>query len=257
MKRVNIKNKRGQLAIFIILALAIIIILILLFVNRGILPSVFASQSPIEQIRQCVDVNVKPSIDILSLQGGFLEPDFYYLYQGNKLEYLCYTEEYSKGCIMQKPFLKQNIENEIKKYIEPKAIDCINSVVGSMQKNGYSVSYKKPEISVSLIPKNIIIEVGLDLRVEKESTESYKSIKTDVSSNLYDMTMVASSIGNWEAAYGDAEIMTYMIYYPSLKVEKKKQGDGTKVYILTDKTSSEKFMFASRSYVIPPGLTGQ
>lgn len=256
MKRVNINNKKGQLAIFIILALAIVIVLILLFVNRGVLPTVFAGQSPIEQIRQCAEVNIKPSINNLSLQGGFLEPELYYLYQGNKIEYLCYTEEYSKACIMQKPFLKQNIENEIKKYIEPEATRCINSVINSMQENGYSVSYKKPEISISLVPNNIIIDVALDLRLEKGSVESYKSIKTSVDSNLYNMAFIAGAISNQEAAYGDSEIMTYMVYYPSLKVEKKKQGDGTKVYILTDKTSQEEFMFASRSYVIPPGLTG-
>jgi hypothetical protein len=257
MKRGNMKNKKGQLAIFIILALAILIVLVLLFINRGVLPSVFTTQSPVEQIRSCIGEGVKPGLAIIGMQGGSLEPSFYYLYQGNKVDYLCYTEENYKGCIMQKPFLKQSVEGEIKKYIEPRARDCINAAVSSLQKNGYSVDFKKPEISVTLIPNSIIIEANLDLNIVKGSKESYKSIKTDVSSSLYDLTMIASSIGNWEARYGDAETMNYMVYYPSLRLEKKIQGDGTKIYILTDKNNLEKLMFASRSYAIPSGLTGQ
>jgi hypothetical protein len=45
-----------------------------------------------------------------------------------------------------------------------------------------------------------------------------------------------------------------MIYYPSLKVEKKKQGEGSTVYILTDRDTDEKFYFAVRSLAIPPGF---
>ena len=45
-----------------------------------------------------------------------------------------------------------------------------------------------------------------------------------------------------------------MLYYPSIKVEKKKQSEGTTIYILTDRDSSEEFMFAVRSFAIPPGL---
>jgi hypothetical protein len=37
-------------------------------------------------------------------------------------------------------------------------------------------------------------------------------------------------------------------------VEKKKQGDGTTVYILTDRDTDEKFYFASRSIAIPAGF---
>ena len=49
--------------------------------------------------------------------------------------------------------------------------------------------------------------------------------------------------------------MNYMIYYPHLRVEKKKQGDGSTVYVLTDKESEDKFIFASKSLVFPPGIT--
>ena len=95
-----------------------------------------------------------------------------------------------------------------------------------------------------------------DLRVSKDRTESYKTIKITKTSKLYELVMITTSILNWEARYGDSEIMNYMMYYPELRVEKKKQDEGTTIYILTDKDTSEQFVFASRSVVLPVGITG-
>ena len=63
--------------------------------------------------------------------------------------------------------------------------------------------------------------------------------------------MLTSSILNWEARYGDSDIATYMTYYPNIKVEKYKQGDGSKIYILS--SEKDKFVFASRSLSWPAG----
>ena len=78
-----------------------------------------------------------------------------------------------------------------------------------------------PDIGISLVRGNIIVDIISDVKIVKDKTESYKSIKTDVSSHIYSLVMFASSISNWEARYGDTETMTYMAYYPSLKLEKK------------------------------------
>lgn len=251
------ESKKAQVTVFVILAIAIVIVLIVLFMGRDRLFSVFTPKSPINQIRACAQEPVEEAVEILKLQGGGLEPELYYLYQGNKVEYLCYTDANYKNCVMQKPLLKQSIEKEIKSYAEPRIKNCINSVKTSLEGKGYVVSMTTPEISFSLVPNNILININTNLQITKDSTESYKSIKTDVSSKLYDMVMITSSILNWEALYGDSETMTYMMYYPSLQVEKKKQGDGTTVYILTNRNNLEdNFMFASRSLVIPAGLTG-
>ena len=77
-----------------------------------------------------------------------------------------------------------------------------------------------------------------------------------MSSSLYEHVMIASSISNWEARYGESEQILYMNYYPDLRVDKKRKGDGTTVYILSNRESEETFMFAIRSAVIAPGITG-
>jgi hypothetical protein len=258
------KSKRSQLTVFIILAVAIVIIAVLLLIQRGNLPAIFTAETPISQIKNCITGNaeetgtLKNLVSKLSMQGGTLLPKNYYLYEDNKIEYLCYTEENYKKCVMQKPLLKKDIENELKKEIKPKVDSCIESFKNSYQNKGYAVSSKQPEISVELVPNSVVVSLNnFDLKIVKEKTENYNSVRADFSSKLYNFVMIVSSIGNWETRFGDSETMIYMISYPSMKVEKKKQGDGTNVYILTDKETSEKFMFASKSLVLPSGITGK
>jgi hypothetical protein len=251
------KSKHAQITVFIILALAIVIVLILLFIGKTNLSAIFTPTLPINQIKECVQEPVQEAVDILRLQGGSLDPSLYYIYQGNKIEYLCYTEEYHKTCIMQKPLLKQSVEQQIQSYASPRIKNCISSVKANLERKGYQVTMSSPQISISLVTGSILVDIVSDIKIAKEETESYKSIKTDMPSRLYEQVMLAGSISNWEAVYGDAETMGYMIYYPYLKVEKKKQGDGTTIYIITDRNSEDKFMFASRSLVLPSGFTGQ
>ena len=250
-------SKRSQATIFIILALAIVVVLFLLLTGGGDLTAIFKPASPIQQIRICAQEATQEVVDVLALQGGSMNPENYYLYQGNKIEYLCYSEVNYERCVMQKPMLKQSIESELETYLQPRIKNCVNAVKSNLQKKGYSVSSQDPIIDVKLIPNNILIDIQANVQITKDSTESYKSIKTDYNSKLYDLIMITSSILNWEARYGDAESTTYMIYYPSIKVEKKKQGDGTTVYILTDKLNLDTFQFASRSVILPTGFTGE
>ncbi len=249
-------NKKGQITIFIILALAMVLILFLLF-RGGNFMQFIGGKSPVTQIQDCVEEAVEEAVDVLALQGGSINPEFYFEYKGDKIDYLCYTDEYYETCVMQKPLLRKSIEEEIENYIDDKVESCFNSVKANLEREGYVVGFGEVENSVDLISGNIFVETKSDLTITKDTTESYKSIKTDVGSKIYELVMIASSIANWEARYGDSETMSYMIFYPSIKVEKKKQGDGTTIYILTDRVSLNKFQFASRSLVLPAGFSGK
>lgn len=252
------KSKRSQLTVFIILALLIVILLLIYFLGRDKMAVIFKSESPYNQIDKCIKDSASDAIGTLENQGWTINPQNYYLYQGNKVDYMCYTNEYYKKCVMQKPLLKQDIEKEIKDFIEPRVEGCLNSIKQSYENKGYSFTFKKPKTNVQILPGDVLISLeNADLVVTKESTESYKNIKVDVSSNLYDFTMTASSIANWETTYGESETLNYMLVYPELKVEKKIRSDGTKIYILTNRESLEKFMFAIRSIPFPAGVTGE
>ena len=74
-----------------------------------------------------------------------------------------------------------------------------------------------------------------------------------ISNNLYELVAIANSIIEWEVAYGDVERTLYESYYHNLRFEKKAKSDGSKIYILTDLDTGNKFQFASRSMVLPGG----
>jgi hypothetical protein len=248
-------KKRGQVTIFIIVAIVIIALGILIYMfYPEIVPGYgFDEENPSEFVQSCVEDKILEGVEKLSLQGGSLNPGHYILYNSEKIEYLCYSSEYYATCVMQQPMLKEHVESEIKNYIESTVEDCFDDLEESYRKKGYTVNLKRGETDVELLPKRIVTSFNNSLTLTKEEVENYDSIRVVVNNNLYELVSVAKSILNWEARYGDAETTIYMNYYHDLKVEKKKQSDGSTVYILTDRNNGNKFQFASRSVAWPPG----
>ncbi len=254
MNKKEKKNKKGQVTIFIIIAILIVLVIFVLFYSD--IKMLISEPEPVDQLRGCVKDAVDEVFENISLQGGTLNPENYFLYQGDKIEYLCYTNEYYKSCVMQKPLITQGVEKEIKDYISPKVEQCLGNLKISLEGKGYRVDSNFEGVDVRLVPERITIDTKSNLVITKESVVRYKNIKTELPTGLYNLLMISSSIANWETRYGDSDPMGFMGFYPNLKVEKKKQGEGTKIYILTNTMTKEKFQFASRSYVQPPGYFG-
>jgi len=115
------------------------------------------------------------------------------------------------------------------------------------------VELREGGVEIELLPKRVIVTSNRSLILTKDGTEIYDSFEVIVHNNIYELVSVANSILKWETNLGDSETTTYMNYYHDLKVEKKKQTDGSTVYILTDRNNGNKFQFASRSIAWPPG----
>ena len=147
-----------------------------------------------------------------------------------------------------------NIENEIKNEIKNEKNKCFDSLKKNFESLGYVVTLKKGETKVELLPKRISVSFGNNLTLTKDNSERYNKLSVIVNNNLYELVSITNSILNMEARYGDSETTIYMNYYHNLKVEKKKQIDGTTIYILTDRNKGDKFQFASRSIAWPPGI---
>jgi len=250
-----LKSKRSQLTIFIIIALVIVAILLILFYPR--IKVLVTGTAPTDYIEQCVKEATEEALGKISVQGGSLEPENYILYQNNKVEYACYTNEYYKRCTMQKPFLKQDIEKEINDYVKPRAENCIENLKQQLEKQGSEVALQDVRVETSIIPNAIIVTVNAPMTIVKSSTSTFNKFKVNIKSEMYELIMLSSSIANYEARYGNSDSLTYMLYYPDIKVEKKVQDEGSKIYILTYKPSGEKFIFASRSIAWPPGYVGE
>ena len=250
------KPKRSQIAIFVILGVMIIALGIIAYVFFPQIQTGFgvSTNNPDVFIQNCMEDKIKNTVDTISLQGGSMNPSNFFLYQENKVEYLCYTNEYYISCVMQQPLLKEHIESEIKNEIAGEKENCLNSLKDSFEKQGYDVKINSGDTKVELLPKRISVIFENELTLTKSETQRYESLSVNLNNNLYEMVNIANSILNTEVRYGDSETTIYMNYYKNLKVEKHKQTEGTKIYILTDRDSNTKFQFASRSIAWPAGI---
>jgi|SRR3989344_99889 len=253
----GLKNK-GQITIFIILALLVvgIGIVIYLFFPQVKTTLGIGPKNPSEFLQTCMEDTIKEKVGEISIHGGSIQPEYYFLYEGEKVEYLCYTNEYYLPCTVQQPLLKQHVENEIAESMKKEADSCFSSMKKTYESQGYTAELTRGEISVELLPKRIAVSFTHKFTLTKQDTNQYDKFSVVLNNNLYELISIANSILIWETKYGDAETTTYMTYYRDLKVEKKKQSEGTKVYIITDRNTGNKFQFASRSVVWPPGYFG-
>ena len=247
-------NNRGQVTMFIIIGIVIVVFAVLIFLFWPKISSIVGSEkSPEEFIQDCLGGDLKETVDLVSSQGGSINPKNYFLYKDDKLELLCYTSEDYKLCTMQQPLLKQHIENEIKSEINDKVKTCFDKLQSDYQGKGYEVSLQRKNFSVELLPNKVSVVFNYPLTLTKGDVKKYEQIRISLNNNLYELVGISNSILNTEATYGDSETTIYMTYYPWLKVEKLKQTYGETVYILTDRDSGNKFQFATRSMPWPPG----
>lgn len=258
----SMNNKKGQVTIFVIIGVVLVVAAIVIFMFWPQIRTSFAisSDNPEIFLKNCLEDEVNENLEIISLQGGSLSPQHYFIYDGNKVEYLCYQEENYIPCVVQRPLLKNHIENEISNSIQNTGGKCLDSLKENLEKRGYSVTLNKQEFETEILPGKVVISTNSSISAKKdESNYNYGSenkLNVILDNNLYELSTIAISIISSEVEYGDSETTNYMNYYRDLKVEKKEQSEGTRVYILTDTEREEQFMFASRSVVFPPGYRG-
>lgn len=258
-------DKRGQVTIFVIVAIVIVAAVILFFTltetGRDLRKDITGTFVPGEvDVREYLDVcisennNVQESIDLILSQGGSTEPGKSYMYEGMNLEYLCYTNEYFERCVMQQPLIVSHIEGEILGAIGTEVESCVRSMVENLRDRGYTVEAEEMETLVNLEHSGAFVYIDYPMTVSKGGVIRYdEPFRINLDKDIYELIILTTSILNYEARYGDSDPVLFMALYPQIKVEKFVQGEGSTVYILTNRESEDKFSFATRSLVLPPG----
>jgi len=249
------KEKRGQITIFIILAI-LIVVLVILFVfviPKAKMTTTFNDKNPQAFIQTCLEDKIETTAETIALQGGSLAPEHYFTFNEIDIGYLCYTNENYKTCVIQKPLLKQNIESEIEDEIKEDVVNCFNALRESYERKNYDAQMEVGTTTIELLPKRIVVSFDYALTVSKGQTDRYDDFSVILNNNLYELIGITNSIVQWESTVGDADPRIYMTLYPDLRVDKNNRDDGTTIYVLTDKNTENKFQFASRSLVFPPG----
>ncbi len=241
------KKKRGQLTIFIIIAIMVVAIGTLLYLFWPRISSVFQGEkNPQVFIQECMEEEIGEIVEIVSLQGGSLNPEAFYTYNGNRVEYLCYmNKDYAPFCVVQQPYLREHVKNEIKTGIEDSANSCFDSMRESFIKRGYGVSLSEGSTDVELLPGRVVTTFNRELTLTKGNSERYERFVVVLDNNIYELISIANSIVNSEAKWGDADTDTLSRFYHELVIMRPVKGDDGSVYVL--KWKDDKFQFASKA----------
>jgi hypothetical protein len=250
----NNRNKKAQVTLFIIIALLIIIVLIILLwprIKPVFSPSVF---SPEVYFSSCVEEDFENAIERVSSQGGSINPELYLNYKGNNIEYLCYTSEFYQTCVMQKPLIKSHIERELSEELSSKVSECFDKTRQESIQRGFKIESQIDSPKVEISRNNIDLNIPVNFVLEKDEQKTlYESFNVNKKSGLYVLIIHTLTILSWETRYGDFDTVTNMMYYPDVKIEKYQEGEGDKIYVLTDIETDEQFVFATRSLAFPAG----
>lgn len=248
-------DKKGQIAIFVIVALVIVGVIVVIFtypkIKSFVAPTEFV---PSSYLQDCIQPEVKTAVELLAKQGGEEKPTGYVNYLDTKIKYLCYNSGYYQTCTVQQPMIMSGFANELKRILAPKANICAKNLITEYERRGYTVSSSEINSNVSMASGSIKIEFAAPMTITQEATtRTFDKFDVNYESSMYDLLSTATSIIDYEATYGDSETTTYLSYFPNLKIEKIKLADGVKVYKLTDVVTTEVFQFATRSLVWPAG----
>ena len=248
-------ERKGQATIFVIIAILIVAaIAIIYFYFPNVAQIVTGGEfTPNSYLKSCVQPTIDESVEVLSKQGGYSDPEGFVLYEGEKVKYLCYSSEYYQTCAIQQPMIKKHFEEEIEARVLDKADSCVRDLKTEYEKQGYSVKVGTVSNDVQIVPGAIKVIFNTDMTVSKDTTRNFDKFEVDIQSEMYDLLLTAQSVVDFEATYGDIEIKDYLSLNPNTKIDKIKLSEGTTVYRLNSAISDERFTFASRSLAWPPG----
>lgn len=252
----KIINKRGQIAIFIIVAILIVAVVALFFKFR-VSPTLSGERefNPETYIEQCLRQEAIDKINLIVEQGGFFNPLNYKIYNDVKATYLCENINYYEPCINQHPALLSEIENELNKEMNLIAGNCFASFKEEATRRNFVISGEVNEVIVELRPGFVETSVFSDLVISSgENSQSFSEIKAIVQTPLTDLAYVASEIVRQEAQFCHFSTEGYSLLYRDFDVRRNIMSDSTKIYTIKHRDTARKMHIAIRGCAIPAGF---
>lgn len=250
------KNRKGQIAIWVIIALVLVVVIIILFtVKKGPITIAQGQYDVESSIEECVRQATTQYVTLMITQGGFVQPVNYHEYQGINVSYLCQNVGYFKPCIQQHPMLLNEEVEQIQNDTYPIIQQCLYTAEGELEQRGYNVSMSNMNLTVSLGTDRVNSLITTNLSISKNGqTETFQKFNVELVTPLYDLSTVALDISNSEAKYCYFEYVGYMLLYPRWQISLFTFSDSTRIYSIKDKYSNKVMNIAIRGCAIPPGL---
>jgi hypothetical protein len=217
---------------------------------------------PESYLETCMKEDVFEAIDLISMQGGYRNPSFYKEYQFTgepgftNIAYLCYTPNYYSRCINQNPVFMTHLKNELAAEINGTVRACWNKFGQSLETAGYVVEGLYQGFNLSFTQTKAIIDIRGQLTMTKNNeTTIEKDIKVNIPTAYYKIGDLVNTIVGQEALHCSFQSLGYMVLHPGIwRINETKTSDSIKIYTIEHKKTKERFRFAIRGCVIPPGF---
>ena len=251
-------RKRGQMAIWVIVALIIVISIgiLLLAGNKKKIDTFVQETYDVEPyIERCARQAVRETLTQMIPYGGFLKPKSYKQYNGMNITYLCENIGNFEPCISQHPVLLEEIRQELRQAIEPLIDECFLDMKDVLEERAITVSLGTLDFDVALGAQQINLNIERSVIIkDRETTRTFDRFDVSVVHPTYDLANVAIEISSQEAKYCYFEYVGYMILHPEFDIQKTALSDSTKIYTIKDIRTEEVMRIATRSCAIPPGV---
>lgn len=251
------KNRKGQVTIFIIIAVLLFMSLTVFFLARDTDVSLPTGTefSPDRYMGSCIRQAVRDTTDVMFAQGGVVNPPSYITSNGTRITYLCTNINYYSSCVNQYPLFISHLQKEIKENIADDVDACLGALQTELERRNYEVDLGSHSIEVTLKPELVEVSLPLELSLTKNGvTQSITSLDTTVRAPMYDLGLITQEIVSQEAQYCYFEYVGFMLLYPSYDIRLTTRSDATKIYSVTHLPTDKTMQFAIRGCAFPAGI---
>jgi len=176
-------NRKGQVAIFVIVAIVIVVAIVGFFLIRGSIQgtNIPGELQPVYSYYDgCIESEVAIALDIAGSQGGVIDTGDYipgseYAPFSNQLNFLGIPVPYwsyvsGNGLIKEELPGRSDIEKEIEEFIG-RNLECDFS---RFYEQGFEIDFEEPEVKVRISDTKVEVEVSSNLVVQKEELNARK-----------------------------------------------------------------------------------
>jgi hypothetical protein len=252
----NVKNKRGQVTIFIILGILIVFAIIGYFAiaNR---PSseISPKENPQAYIEECLKNNVRESSEKIFALGGSLEANNFLLFNKTDIRFLCYTNQDKELCTTEDPTMKQTMENSIKQDTIKNVESCFKKLKESF--SNYEYTEKELEYTVEIVPEAIKATAKKEITISRDGqTQKFNIFISEEYNPAYNFILITNEIlrDEIDCACGKISCTSDLTLLTQTNLKFRLGLDITprmeKVYTIQDRTTNQEFKFAVRNCII-------
>lgn len=179
-------NKKGQMAIFVIIAIVVVAGILAYVIVRsnfgaGSVPRELSSVY--EYYDSCIKEKARQALDVAGSQGGYVIPPNYvpgseYAPSSNQLNFLGFPVPYwfyvsANGIMREQVPTRQEIEEQVADYVKEGIGNCNYDL---LYQQGFSIEFGNPTVRVSIADDKTTVSVDANVIASKEDVSGSKKV---------------------------------------------------------------------------------